>query len=119
MKIRVEFTRSKSSSYSMAVRFCKRLPTYEEIDDAGVLVHAVEFASQDRGTWAALMSLMGNWKGAAYYLDGKPTTALEIWNMPYTQKEEGGPIYDPKEWTPTVIDVEAVQEKPRRLPKRG
>lgn len=81
MTFRIEFGRSRSDAYAWAVRLAKRLPTYQERTEHGVLVHSIEF--DDIETFVPLQRAVGGWKTVAYFIDGHPAGADQLWSIYY------------------------------------
>lgn len=86
MKLRIQFSVSRSKSYPAAIAHCKRFPTYKEWQENGVLWHSVEV--EDWGSWQSIQHFVGNWKATIHFLNGEYANAYDLWAMWQKIKDE-------------------------------
>jgi len=86
MKIRIQFSQSRSDYYLAAVSHCKRFPTYKEWTENGVLWHSVEVS--DWGSWQSIQRFVGNWKTTTHFLNGEYANPYDLWDLWTKEKAE-------------------------------
>jgi hypothetical protein len=79
MILRLEFGQIRSSSFPWVLRLCRQMPTFREYrQEDGSVVYSVEFTDKEFGSFEALWFKVCRWRLTALYMDGKLTSASEI-----------------------------------------
>lgn len=86
MKIRIQFSKSRSSCYPAAITHCRRFPTYRTWEEGGDPWHSVEV--EDWGSWQSIQRFVGHWKTTTHYLNGEYVNAYDLWDMKRQQDLE-------------------------------
>jgi hypothetical protein len=85
-KLRVQFSKSRSSSYKAAVIHCKNYSTYREWTTDGVIMHSVEVETLEE--WSIIQRFVGGWNSTSHYLNGKPALCWDIWALWEMEREQ-------------------------------
>jgi hypothetical protein len=86
VKLRIQFSKSRSALYADAISHCKRFPTYREWDENGVRWHSVEM--EDWESWQSIQRFVGNWKATLHFLNGEYANVYDLWDLWQKQKLE-------------------------------
>lgn len=83
MKIKIEFGRSRSSSWAWVLRLCKQQPGYAVTKDDGVEIHSVKFNERSLRPALVMLSKLRSWRDVSVFIDGEITTLNEAWGRIY------------------------------------
>ncbi len=81
MILRFEFPPNKSQNFARALGICRRLKSFKERTEDGMVLYSVEFTEDDIFSAEAIRDLIYGWKGAAYYVDGMLVSRSRIWRV--------------------------------------
>jgi hypothetical protein len=76
MTLRIEFTRNRSPSFLRVLEICREFKGYSETVKASGPLYSVTFKDDEVWSAEAIRDMVNDWKGTAYYIDGKLVSRL-------------------------------------------
>lgn len=92
MKLRIEVAKNKSLGWAWAVRTMKKFKTHAVVQEDGLEVHAIDFA--DVGEFAAVFSIVGNWKMCNVYQDGRLLSKADAYRIYWKERQKDHALDD-------------------------
>lgn len=83
MRLKIEFTASRSHAFPHVLRLCKKIATYQERTEDGAALHSVEFEEPDFQSAYAIIERVRGWHTATYYIDGVLTPTARAGQVVY------------------------------------
>jgi hypothetical protein len=71
MKIKIEFTKSRSGDFERVLGLIRRIKSFSEESEKGITLYSVEFSEADLDSAQAVMDLLRTWKSVVFFMDGK------------------------------------------------
>lgn len=81
MQIKIEFATHKTPRFPFLVRLCKRFPSYKVEDDAGLIIHSMEFTEKESKSFEAIHKILYGLPQVAYFIDGALVPQGEIFSL--------------------------------------
>src|SRR3990167_6798430 len=69
MRLRIEFTDTRSKNFQRVLQLCRKLPTFKTVSDGGLTLYSVEFESYEFASAYAIIEFVRGWQSTAYYVD--------------------------------------------------
>lgn len=92
MKIKIEFTKSRSDDFDRVLALIRKTPSYKEFSEKGITLYSVEFDDSDLDSAQAVIDLLRGWKKVAFYMDGKMVPRFKattfVWDRIYADYEK-------------------------------
>jgi hypothetical protein len=79
MIFKFEFTATNSAALPRALALCKRLESFKETREDGAPLYSVKFEEAAVEAAQAIFDLVGDWKGAAFYIDDRLVPRSKIY----------------------------------------
>lgn len=92
MKLRIEVAKNKSLGWKWAVRTMRRFKSHDVVQEDGLEIHSVEF--DNAGEFAAVFSIVGNWKMCNTYKDGRLLSKGEAYNIYWKERQKDAALED-------------------------
>jgi hypothetical protein len=80
MNLRVEFFKSRSDYFNLAVDLCRKQLSYKEVATPAGVKHCIEFDSFNE-EFKQIFRFCSCWKGAFFHIDDKPMKSHKIWRL--------------------------------------
>lgn len=91
MKLKIEFTRSRSEDFDRVLALIRKIPSYKEITERGISLYSIEFDESNLDSAQAVMDMVRGWKKVAFYMDGRLVPRFKIvtyvWDRVYADFE--------------------------------
>jgi formylmethanofuran dehydrogenase subunit A len=71
MKIKIEFTRTRSPNFARVLSLARREQSFQKFESEGITIYSIEFNDEELDTAQAFMDYVHMWKGTAYFRDGR------------------------------------------------
>ena len=105
MILKIQFVKSRSPVFDLALALIKKAKTYKEIEEGKAKVYSAEFEyniEEERHAFEEIFKLSAGWRGMFVYIDGKLSDNYDIWTL-------FAPVI-PQEIIPNkIIDAEIVE----------
>lgn len=108
MNLRIQFAKSNSTFFDLALSLIKKTPTFKESGEGKAKIFSAEFEYYDKAelqSFTEIFRLAAGWKGMFVYFDDKLVDLYDVWDL----------LYHPLKTSARIIDVEDVGER-KRLP---
>ena len=77
MKLRIDFYKSNSSLFQLALKLCRQVPTYKEVGEGVTKKYCVEFDNYT-DEFEHILTLCASWKTACFYMNNKPVRSHQM-----------------------------------------
>lgn len=83
MNIRIEFARSRSSSWAWVLRLAKKQPGYSVKNEDGMEIHSLTFNERSLRPAIVLLTKLRTWRDVTIFIDGEMIAQNEAWSRVY------------------------------------